>query len=493
MILLVLIFIKPLQSVTLVPTDCVKNDDFCDCGNDEQNTSACSFFSKDPFYCQDSHFVKQSFPYSRVRDSVCDCCDGSDEEDGLCPHVCEELGSNAKTQAEEARALRIRGLMKLNESLSVVKNQFNEIIELGDVSRQALLGMNEKMEKVRGEILNEERKEKEHIESLFMQKKIEYENLFYERLTEQGVALTQSLSWQILPDAIAAAILLSGESAVESILKSTKGLYVSAGPDPDETEALYLCMKGRVTSSTSKTAEITESGELLSDGITSRAESVKRVEKMREALALSRLSERTIRSLYPYVVTIAQDKGVLFSALEIVGVDPSRSLPASIPPYPTIDTIRIQYRNNRLEQLRSDLAAMEQELIDHKQRVEQADSVTQIDFGPDLILLPLWKKCFRYFDREYSYNICPFKTATQGGTLLGSYTGYSYKNNKLKLKFRKGLRCATLPHRPFRRLTVYVECADEEDIRLLEETDVCVYKAWLKSPVACIGLEATQE
>jgi hypothetical protein len=58
---------------------CVLNDNFCDCGNDEPETAACSFYSSDRFRCRSKVYVNQTIPLSKVDDGVCDCCDGSDE------------------------------------------------------------------------------------------------------------------------------------------------------------------------------------------------------------------------------------------------------------------------------------------------------------------------------------------------------------------------------------------------------------------------------
>ena len=63
------------------------NDDFCDnvvTGEDETLSSACSgLVSGLKLACKDQKHVIQRIYASRVGDGVCDCCDGSDEREGV--------------------------------------------------------------------------------------------------------------------------------------------------------------------------------------------------------------------------------------------------------------------------------------------------------------------------------------------------------------------------------------------------------------------------
>lgn len=72
------------QSGALLPSSKV-NDNFCDCGDDEPNTSACVGGA---FFCHASTTVVSS---SKVGDGVKDCCDCSDEPGtGACVNTCAE-------------------------------------------------------------------------------------------------------------------------------------------------------------------------------------------------------------------------------------------------------------------------------------------------------------------------------------------------------------------------------------------------------------------
>lgn len=72
------------------------NDNYCDDlvnGCDEPKTSACSMVKRaSTFACNASVTGEPHLlPASRVGDTICDCCDGSDEAPGTCPNTCESL------------------------------------------------------------------------------------------------------------------------------------------------------------------------------------------------------------------------------------------------------------------------------------------------------------------------------------------------------------------------------------------------------------------
>ena len=78
-----------------MPTPCLTVLD----GSDEPGTAACSP-SNQHFYCMNKEHRGRYIPSSRVHDSVCDCCDGSDEPIGAgCANTCKNEAEVAHAEA----------------------------------------------------------------------------------------------------------------------------------------------------------------------------------------------------------------------------------------------------------------------------------------------------------------------------------------------------------------------------------------------------------
>ncbi|KAF9506592.1 hypothetical protein BS47DRAFT_1425958 [Hydnum rufescens UP504] len=86
------------------------NDDYCDCedGTDEPGTSACPGAL---FYCVNEGHIGAYIRSSRVHDGLCEpeCCDGSDEPEGVCPNVCVSLGNEHRRVVNAERKMRKTG------------------------------------------------------------------------------------------------------------------------------------------------------------------------------------------------------------------------------------------------------------------------------------------------------------------------------------------------------------------------------------------------
>ncbi len=121
------------------------NDDFCDCldGSDEPGTSACSGIGQAEFLCHNNPSLISSdgalvpgaphwIPSSRVNDGLCDCCDGSDEGEGICPDNCAELAAMAAASAAARAELVREGLARK----AVMEKQAEELLgELDSLDR----------------------------------------------------------------------------------------------------------------------------------------------------------------------------------------------------------------------------------------------------------------------------------------------------------------------------------------------------------------------
>lgn len=80
------------------------NDQYCDCGDDEPETSACA---GGRFTCLGEPLEVFA---SRVGDSVCDCCDGSDEPaSARCPNTCSAKQQALDLKLAQEQQVRLRG------------------------------------------------------------------------------------------------------------------------------------------------------------------------------------------------------------------------------------------------------------------------------------------------------------------------------------------------------------------------------------------------
>ncbi|KAH9483089.1 Glucosidase 2 subunit beta [Psilocybe cubensis] len=100
---------KCLDGSKEIPWDFV-NDDSCDCpdGSDEPGTSACP---NNKFYCQNEGHIGEFISSSRVNDGLCEtqCCDGSDEQPGVCPNLCKEIGEEYRKKRDAELKLQRAG------------------------------------------------------------------------------------------------------------------------------------------------------------------------------------------------------------------------------------------------------------------------------------------------------------------------------------------------------------------------------------------------
>ena len=124
----------------VILTESLIGDDYCDCfdtGIDERGyTSACAHLAGAAhvhFQCgaavaSSSGGMKtvlprntsaaQSIPHSRVNDSVCDCCDGSDEAAGLCPNTCDAFFGRLANYKQAVLKGTIKGFRMYKKSES---------------------------------------------------------------------------------------------------------------------------------------------------------------------------------------------------------------------------------------------------------------------------------------------------------------------------------------------------------------------------------------
>ena len=144
---------------------CKANDNYCDCGDDETKTAACSLFSasKRTFQCSDSTVLQMLFQ-SRVHDTVCDCCDGSDELPSVgCPSTCERLARDVAADREEEKARRLKGMEEREIQIKEAVAKLTAIKTAGGEGVHALLEQQrEPLMRAKASLEEEEKLERDH-------------------------------------------------------------------------------------------------------------------------------------------------------------------------------------------------------------------------------------------------------------------------------------------------------------------------------------------
>lgn len=121
------------------------------------------------------------------------------------------------------------------------------------------------------------------------------------------------------------------------------------------------------------------------------------------------------------------------------------------------------------------------------------------DYGENDIFRALNDKCISKDSGEYTYELCFMKGTTQkskkghGSTGMGNFVRFDKttvdeegglgKGERLVLKYENGQGCWNGPNR---ETTVVVGCAEEDEIWKISETEKCLYRMEVGSPVACV-------
>ncbi|CEL97111.1 unnamed protein product [Vitrella brassicaformis CCMP3155] len=176
------------------------NDDFCDCldGTDEPGTAACAgspsvaafwhahgeeaAFSS-TFYCPQKGSKPKVVPASEVNDGVCDCCDGSDEWQGLtpCKNTCWDEGAlfrQRKQQIEQGIARRERFVKEGHTVLASVKAELEKekaTLPQHEATLKELEKEEDELKRLEAEKKAKERKKEEEGESQEQQQPLQSE------------------------------------------------------------------------------------------------------------------------------------------------------------------------------------------------------------------------------------------------------------------------------------------------------------------------------
>ncbi|CAF3483544.1 unnamed protein product [Rotaria sp. Silwood1] len=148
------------------------------------------------------------------------------------------------------------------------------------------------------------------------------------------------------------------------------------------------------------------------------------------------------------------------------------------------------------DQARNEYHEVGEKLLSIKRQIDDLKKQSNIDAGPHDEYAAIIDQCFDFEEREYTYQICMFKTAKQipkgGGSevIIGYWDSWcGPKDNKyLKMKYANGATCW---NGPARSLVVTLQCGVEQKLSDVREPSRCEYTMTFETPLACDETIAT--
>ena len=117
--------------------------------------------------------------------------------------------------------------------------------------------------------------------------------------------------------------------------------------------------------------------------------------------------------------------------------------------------------------------------------LEAAEADLKTDFGPDGVFFSMKGSCFPFKQGQYNYEACPFGSAKQDHTSLGTFQGWGVDgaaNDYSKMRFSGGATCW---NGPARSLRLDFECGAKDEVLAIDEPEKCTYVARMATPAAC--------
>ena len=148
---------------------------------------------------------------------------------------------------------------------------------------------------------------------------------------------------------------------------------------------------------------------------------------------------------------------------------------------------------------------MNSQIATQQEHAKNYKAIGNVTYGPNNSLFSLRDQCFTSDFKEHRYEICLFKEAKQGGTLIGTFEkievkmassldfarvdgiemGERHSRESIYLYFVNGEICHGT-QRP-RDLILKLECGSgAASISEVAEPELCSYRATLVSPLGCL-------
>ncbi|XP_062589680.1 glucosidase 2 subunit beta-like isoform X3 [Saccostrea cucullata] len=424
------------------------NDDYCDCddGTDEPGTSACS---NGRFHCTNAGYVPKYIQSSRVNDGVCDCCDGTDEYGGKieCVNNCKELGKALREEQDQKRRLHEEGFKKRDGFIAEVKRIMEEknvkIQELEKEKAELEVRLKE-LEALKAEHEGPEKEAKDRHEQVWK---------------EQKEARDKERS------------ALRAREAFDDLDLNKDGFC-------DILEIIPH-----------------QEFDIDSNGIVSEEEAKEHLEDQ-EKVDFNEFSSKiwgNIQGIYKKLVPEEEKQETPPPA------EPQGETEPLVPPEEPQEEEHVD--EEKMPEYDEETKALIAAADEARKKFEEADkrskdidgeitsltSYLNTDYGKDKEFAVLRDQCYEYTDREYTYKLCPFSTASQrpksGGheTNLGRWGRWEDEHYKTMV-YDHGQNCWNGPDRSVK---VHITCGPEHQLTNAYEPSRCEYAFDFVTPCAC--------
>ncbi|EJD00926.1 endoplasmic reticulum protein [Fomitiporia mediterranea MF3/22] len=488
------------------------NDDYCDCldGSDEPGTSACP---NSTFYCKNEGHIGSVIRSSRVNDGLCEaeCCDGSDEEPGLCPNICEKVGKEYRERVEAENKIRKKGSKIRSSYISFANKEKKRLEDLVASTSREVVAQEKEVARLK-DIWD--RSEATSAAELEEKKK----SPLYQSLVTHTAAL-KALK-RAYND------LAEKEQTLSEILSSLRAGYNPNYQDMAVLEAVrgYEHYAGLPPSNDRDRAK--EEGEAPAEEESKTEEKeVEEEEELEEGEWTKEQLEKDLESLLDTDV-----ESLLIEHDQHVGTEASDSLLFNLESYipdsliPQYELLRDSFvglletlgvarpadssssESTKTSKARTAYFDADRSLNKIRKEKETAQQQLAHLFDPEWFGADgEWKKldgqCLEKDTGEYTYEVCLFGEARQkpnkGGSnfSLGKFTHWNNKpkippgssSYYSKMYYTKGAKCWNGPERS---VTLLLTCGTENQLLSVTEPEKCEYHITGTSPALCRPLEA---
>ncbi|XP_075975886.1 glucosidase 2 subunit beta [Anticarsia gemmatalis] len=451
------------------------NDDYCDCfdGSDEPGTSACL---NGVFHCTNAGHRPQNIPSSRVNDGVCDCCDGTDEyaSSAKCGNTCEELGKEARAEAQ-----RIAELYKAGSHLRV------ELIEKGNSKRNEMAEQLSQLEKDKAEA-EKVRDEKEVLkndletqenDALKVYREAEEKEKQRKAEEERQNTIKEALEQFNRFDSNQDEVLTIDEMKVANVFDKNKDGEV------DEDEIKYFIGDRE---SIDKESFIENTWSLLKPLLMMEQGMFKPAgEEGADTEDIEQTEEGDAEDTMGDLDADAdqEEEGDLDSQDH----DVEEHEPDQQTGVYDEETQKLVDRATEARREHSDAERTVREIESNIRKIQQN---LEKDYGLQQEYATLDGQCWEYEDKEYVYKLCLFQKVTQkskngGGEIglgnWGEWAGPDH-NRYSVMKYINGIACW---NGPSRMTIVQISCGLETKLLSVTEPYRCEYKMEFTTPAAC--------